>query len=101
MGLVKLNTILKLSPLLILAILGWKDVSMSNLHIDSLPSLNQLGESSLILFFAFLGCETGLIVGGEIKNPKRTIPRSAFIAIGPVVILYILIQTFSPGVLGS
>ena len=101
MGLVKLNTILKLSPLILLAIIGWKDVSMANLHIESLPSLNQLGESSLILFFAFLGCETGLIVGGEIKNPKRTIPRSAFIAIGSVVVLYILIQSVSQGVLGS
>ena len=30
MGLVKLNTILKLSPLILLAILGWKDVSMAH-----------------------------------------------------------------------
>ena len=40
-----------------------------------------------ILFFAFLGCEVGLIVGGEIKNPKRTIPRSILFSIGSVVIL--------------
>ncbi|MEY8848507.1 APC family permease [Psychroserpens sp. XS_ASV72] len=100
-GLVKLNTILKVSPLLLLVFIGWKDVSLDNLHIESLPSLNQLGESSLILFFAFLGCETGLIVGGEIKNPKRTIPRSIFISIGTVVILYILIQTICQGVMGD
>ena len=101
MGLVKLNTILKLSPLILLALIGWKDVSISNLHIESLPTMSSLGESSLILFFAFLGCETGLIVGGEIKNPKRTIPRSALIAIGSVVLLYILIQMVSQGVLGD
>lgn len=100
-GLVKLNTILKLSPLLLLVLIGWKDVSVANLHIESFPTFSELGESSLILFFAFLGCEVGLIVGGEIKNPKRTIPRSILFSIGSVVILYILIQMISQGVLGS
>lgn len=101
MGLIKLNTILKVSPLLILVIFGLSQVSLDNLHIEALPSMNQLGESSLILFFAFLGCETGLIVGGEIKNPKRTIPRAILISIGSVVVLYILIQTVCQGVLGD
>ncbi|WP_335974663.1 APC family permease [Gaetbulibacter jejuensis] len=100
-GLVKINTLLKVIPLIILVVLGFKNISVSNLHIETLPTLGQLGESSLILFFAFLGCETGLIVGGEIKNPKRTIPRSIFLSIGSVVVLYILIQTVSQGVLGT
>ena len=101
MGLVKLTTVLKLTPLILIAFVGWKDVSMSNLQIESLPSFSQLGESSLILFFAFLGCETGLIVGGEIKNPKRTLPKAVLIAIGSVVLLYILLQMVSQGVLGD
>jgi amino acid transporter len=100
-SLIKLNTILKLSPLLILVFFGLSQISLDNLHIETLPSINQLGESSLILFFAFLGCETGLIVGGEIKNPKRTIPRAILISIGSVVVLYILIQTVCQGVLGD
>ncbi len=100
-GLVKINTLLKVIPLVVLVVLGFKNISVSNLHIETLPTLGQLGESSLILFFAFLGCETGLIVGGEIKNPKRTIPRSIFLSIGSVVVLYILIQTVSQGVLGT
>ncbi|GAA0742347.1 APC family permease [Gaetbulibacter jejuensis] len=100
-GLVKINTLLKVIPLIVLVVLGLKNISVSNLHIETLPTLDQLGESSLILFFAFLGCETGLIVGGEIKNPKRTIPRSIFLSIGSVVVLYILIQTVSQGVLGT
>ena len=100
-GLIKLNTILKVSPLLILVIFGLSQISFDNLNIETLPEFSQLGESSLILFFAFLGCETGLIVGGEIKNPKRTIPRAILISIGSVVILYILIQTVCQGVLGE
>ncbi|WP_298236806.1 APC family permease [uncultured Algibacter sp.] len=100
-GLVKFNTLTKLVPLLILVILGWKGVSFNNLSIDSLPSIKTLGETSLILFFAFQGAETGLIVGGEVINPKRTVPKAIFISIFVVVILYILIQTVSQGVLGS
>ncbi len=100
-GLIKLNTILKITPLLILVIFGLSHISFDNLHIEALPKFSQLGESSLILFFAFLGCETGLIVGGEIKNPKRTIPRAILISISSVVILYIFIQTVCQGVLGT
>jgi amino acid transporter len=56
---------------------------------------------SLILFFAFMGAESGLSVGGEIKNPQKTVPRAIFIAIAGVLILYMLLQTVSQGVLGD
>lgn len=100
-GLVKFNTIIKLIPLLLLIIFGWKDVSFSNLRIEALPDIKQLGETSLILFFAFVGCESGLIVGGEVVNPKRTVPKAIFISISTVVVVYILIQMVSQGVLGA
>ncbi|SRX54418.1 APC family permease [Aequorivita sp. CIP111184] len=101
MGLVKFNTIVKLIPLLLLVFIGFKDVSMSNLYFDHFPSVKTLGETSLILFFAFQGCETGIIVGGEVINPKRNIPRAILISIVTVVVVYILIQTVSQGVLGD
>ena len=100
-GLVKFNTVAKLIPLLILLIFGWKAVTLNNLHIDTLPSIKSLGTTSLILFFAFLGGETGLIVGGEVINPKRTIPKAIYISLTVVIIIYILIQTICQGVLGS
>lgn len=100
-GLVKFNTIIKLIPLLLLILIGFKDVSLSNLYFENMPSIKTLGETSLILFFAFQGCETGIIVGGEVKNPKRTIPRAILISISTVVIVYVLIQTVAQGVLGN
>ena len=100
-GLVKFNTLAKLIPLLLLILIGWKGVSFSNLHIDTMPSIRELGETSLILFFAFQGAETGLVVGGEVINPKRTVPKAIFISILTVVCIYVLIQTVSQGVLGS
>ncbi|RED44970.1 APC family permease [Seonamhaeicola aphaedonensis] len=100
-GLVKFNTIAKLIPLILLILVGFKDVSQSNLVIETIPSISTLGKTSLILFFAFQGCETGLIIGGEVINPKRTIPRAIFTSIAAVVIIYILVQTISQGILGS
>ena len=100
-GLVKFNTLVKLIPLLLLIAIGFKDVTLSNLYFESIPSIKTLGETSLILFFAFQGCETGIIVGGEVINPKRTIPRAILISITTVVVIYVLIQTVSQGVLGA
>ncbi len=100
-GLVKINTVAKLTPLVILIIIGWKDVSLSNLYWESAPTLQKFGEASLILFFAFQGGDAGLTVGGEIKNPQKTVPKAIFIGISSVLLLYILIQTVSQGVLGS
>ncbi|GAA3574787.1 APC family permease [Snuella lapsa] len=100
-GLVKFNTIIKLLPLFVLIIFGFKAISPSNLVIHDYPSIKTLGETSLILFFAFQGCETGIIVGGEITNPKRTVPKAILISIATVLIIYISIQTVAQGVLGD
>ncbi|WP_035456100.1 APC family permease [Algoriphagus terrigena] len=100
-GLVKINTVAKLTPILLLIFFGWKDVSFADLSWDTTPTLEQFGTASLILFFAFQGGDTGLIVGGEIKNPQKTVPKAIFIGISFVLLLYILIQTVAQGILGS
>lgn len=100
-GLVKINTIAKLIPLLLLVVFGWQAVSVQNLVIERFPDIQQLGKTSLVLFFAFQGCESGIVVSGEVINPKRTIPKAIFISITAIVILYMLIQTVAQGVLGN
>ncbi|WP_296705714.1 amino acid permease [Algoriphagus sp.] len=100
-GLVKINTIAKLTPILLLIFFSWKDVSFSNLYWESAPTFQKFGEACLILFFAFQGGDAGLSVGGEIKNPQKTVPKAIFIGILFVLILYVLIQTVAQGVMGS
>ncbi|PKD43348.1 APC family permease [Rhodohalobacter barkolensis] len=100
-GLVVLMTIAKLTPLVLLAMIGWKDVTGVNLYWETIPSMGSIGQMSLILFFAFMGAEVGLSVGGEVKNPQKTVPRAIFLGIAGVLVLYMLIQTISLGVLGS
>jgi len=100
-GFVAVITVAKLAPLLILVLIGWTDVSISNLKWQSIPEIKNVGEMSLILFFAFMGAESGLSVGGEIKQPQKTVPKAIFIAVTGVLLLYILLQTVSQGILGD
>jgi amino acid transporter len=98
---VKAITITKLIPLLLLVIFSWGEVTVDNLVINSIPTVEDLGKISLILFFAFQGAESGLSISGEVKNPSKNIPRGIFISVVGVLMLYILIQTVSQGVLGE
>lgn len=100
-GLVKLITLLKLVPLLLLVILGFKDVSFSNLVWESSPSFEQIGSTSLILFFAYTGSASALSVSGEVINPQKTIPRAILLSALSITVIYILIQTVSQGILGD
>jgi len=98
---VKINTIAKLVPLLMIALLGWFYFTPSDITINTTNSSKDIGEISLILLFAFVGAETALNVGGEIKNPGKTIPKGIIISMLIVVVLYILIQITVQGILGS
>ncbi len=98
---VKVNTIAKLVPLLMIALLGWFFMSPSEMTVTAGNSTSDLGEISLILLFAFVGAETALNVSGEIKKPEKTIPKGIMLSMLIVVILYILIQVTVQGILGS
>ncbi len=94
-------TYAKLVPLIILVFAGTGFMSAKNLHWTSAPGIRSVGTASLFLFYAFLGLETPVTNGGEIKNPKRTVPLAIFLGILCVLILYILIQEVTQGVLGA
>lgn len=98
---VKINTIAKLVPLMMIVIFGWFFISSSELKFTAGNPVSDIGEISLILLFAFVGAETALNVSGEIKNPEKTIPRGIMISIFIVVVLYILIQIVVQAILGD
>ncbi len=94
-------TIIKLLPLFGIIIFGFSLINADNLHWEHLPSINSFSNTTLILFFAFAGFETALGVSGEIKNPQRTIPLGILFGGGFVLILYLLLQTVTQGMLGA
>ncbi len=91
----------KLIPLIILVAAGFAFVSTKNLAWTSAPSINNISSASLLLFFAFIGLDTPLSNGGEIKNVKRTVPLGIFFGILSVLVLYISIQLVVQGILGN
>jgi APA family basic amino acid/polyamine antiporter len=97
---IKWITIIKLLPLIAIVIFGFSLIDSGNLHWEHLPSLNTFGNTTLILFFAFAGFETALGASGEIKNPQRTIPLGIMLGGAVILILYLLLQTVTQGVLG-
>ena len=100
-GLVKFFTFAKLVPLVLFILFGFRYVETQNLVWKTIPDLQNLGETSLLLFFAFLGCESALPICGEVKNPKKNIPKAIFISITVVLLLYMLIQFTAQGILGD
>lgn len=99
-SLVKLTTVLKLTPLLILIVWASPRISAENLALGQLPSFEGVGTVSLMLFFAFVGAEAGLSVGGEVRTPNKTVPRAILISFVIILILYVSLQVVAQGILG-
>lgn len=51
-----------------------------------------IGYGSLQTVYSYLGYYNVCHLGGEIKNPERNIPRSIFISIGCIAVLYLLMN---------
>ncbi|MGN6533449.1 MAG: APC family permease [Ginsengibacter sp.] len=100
-GFVKFITIVKLLPLIAIIIFGFSHIKIANLHWEELPSFNTFGNTILVLFFAFAGFETALNVSGEIKNPKQTVPVGILVGGILVLVIYLLLQTVTQGILGA
>lgn len=98
---IEFTAIGKLIPLILLIIAGTGFISTENLKWNTMPEIENIGATSLLLFYAFIGLETPVTNSGEMKNPKRTIPFGIFLGISCVLILYIAIQMVTQGVLGS
>ena len=100
-GAVTVITVAKLLPLLLFVCAGVFFINGANLHWGGWPSCKSLGDAVILLIFAFVGIEVALIPSGEVKNPSRTVPRSAYLALMVTTIIYILIQIVAQGTLGS
>src|SRR5246127_4110392 len=100
-GAVTVITIAKLLPLLLFVCVGIFFIRAPNLAWSGWPSSKSLGDAVILLIFAFVGIEVALIPSGEVKNPARTVPRAAYLALVLTTIIYITIQLVAQGTLGS
>jgi basic amino acid/polyamine antiporter, APA family len=93
--------IIKLLPLAALVAAGLFAVHAENLHWTGTPSAASLGQSCVLVFYAFMGTEGALTASGEVINPARTVPRAIVLALTIVATLFIGLQLVAQGVLGA
>jgi amino acid transporter len=99
-GAVTIVTVAKLIPLLVFVVAGVFFIKPAAIAWPGLPGSKAIGDSVLLLMFAFFGIEVALIPSGEVKNPARTVPRAIYTALTITTALYILIQLVAQGTLG-
>jgi amino acid transporter len=94
-------TFFKVIPLLIMIVLGLQYVSPDVLFPDNMPTIDDLGGTTLLLIYAFVGFETVLITAGETAKPKVTIPKALILTMIATGLLYFLIVLVYVAVLGG
>ena len=57
-----------------------------------MPQLSELEAGVLLVFYAFIGFENGVVPAGETKRPGTYLPRAIFVTIGLTTLLYFLVQ---------
>lgn len=98
--LVGVSTVLKLAPLLLLAVAGLFAIEPANLRWTTTPAVTDVTRASIFLIFAFAGIESALVPSGEVRDPARTVPRAVFLAMAVVTVLYIVLHVVAQGTLG-
>ena len=87
-----LISILKLAPLLLLIVIGFPAIEWARVVDSGLIAPTQLGQSMLVLMYAFIGFEFSLIAAGETRNAKATVPRALIGTVIAIALCYALIQ---------
>ena len=92
-------TVAKLVPLLIFIAAGLFFLNPQAFTPGPRPAAGAFSQSVLLLVYAFSGFEMAAIPAGEIRDPRKHLPRALLIAIGVVAIVYVLIQVVAIGTL--
>ncbi len=98
---VELLTVAKLIPLMAFVVIGAAFIEPGNLTWTTTPTAATVLGTSGIVIFAFMGIETGTAPSGEVREPSRTVPRAAFLALIGVCLLYLAVQAVAQGILGA
>ncbi len=93
-------TLVKLLPLLAMALVGaWHLDAGVVAAVAQPPAPVELGAAILLVIYAYVGFESGLVPAGEAKDPRRDMPCALLWALATAALLYALIQTGAQSVL--
>ncbi|MFY0591204.1 amino acid permease [Roseivirga sp.] len=96
------STILKIVPILTITIAGFFFFQVEHFtpfNLSDSSSLKAITITTAFCLFAFMGLEAATIPAGNIKNPKKTIPRATMFGTVVVTLIYILSSVSLFGIL--
>jgi len=93
--------VFKLFILVCFVVFGISAVNQGNITSSFLPhgSIGIL-QGAAFMFFAFAGFARITVIGEEVKDPKKTIPRAILLALGVSTIIYLLVSYTAIGLVG-
>ena len=98
-----ITTILKFVPLLIVGILGWMyfhpEYITQNFNVSHKSNFSAFSYASILIFWVFIGLETGTIPAGSVENPRRNIPMATILGTLIAAVIYIASTTALMGMI--
>ena len=92
-------TVAKLTPLLLFVAVGFFFVEPQRFSFGVRPAFGDFSVSVLLMVYAFSGWENAAILAGELRDPRRDLPRALLTAIAIVAVFYMTIQVVAIGTL--
>lgn len=92
-------TIGKLLPLFVFIAVGMFFIQPANFTFGGIPQYSSFSSAVLLLIYAFVGFEGPVVIAGETKDPKKTVPFGLMVGILIVMFVYIAVQVVSIGTL--
>jgi len=87
----------KVVPLLFLVAAGVFAMDWTRIDLAAAVRVDNLGEASLLLLFAYAGFENTATPASEYVNPQRDVPFALLVMIGSVTLLYTAVQLVALG----
>lgn len=84
-------TVLKVTPLLLLVLFGLQHVTSETLIPGGSLFFENVGGTSLLLIYAYVGFETLAVTAGETSRPRHILPRALVTTVIGTGVLYFLI----------
>jgi amino acid transporter len=94
-------TILKLVPLAVFVFAGLFAVETARLEHVPESAFDAFPAMALMIMFAYQGFEVVGVAAGEVKDPRRVVPKAVVQSIALATALYLLVQIVFVGVGGS
>lgn len=84
------GTVLKVTPIVVLCIVAFSAGGISTSF--DLPEFDTIESVALLVYFAFSGAATPVCSAGEVKNPRRTLPRSMLLSLAVIIAFYMIVE---------